>query len=47
MLSTTKLGAFSLTQPKANDKLFKKHQFTPHMVSPFEQYKQQLSGNVS
>ena len=47
MLSTSKLGAFSLTQPKANEKLYKKHKFTQHMISPFEEYKYQLSGNVS
>jgi len=46
MLSTSKLGNFCLAQPKTNDKLYKKHKYTPHMISPYEQYKLQLTSNV-
>lgn len=46
-MSTSKLASFSLAPSTTNDKLFRKHKFTHHMVSPFEQYRQQLSSNVT
>ncbi len=47
MLSTSKIGAFTLSHSATNDKLYKKHKFTTHMISPFEQYKTQLNSNAN
>lgn len=39
MLSTSKIGTFTLSHMPTNEKLFKKNKFTPHLLSPLEQYK--------
>jgi hypothetical protein len=46
MLSTSKLIGFNLSEPKPNDKLYKKSKFTPHMISAYEQHKNELGQHV-
>lgn len=46
MLSTSKLGAFCLSQTQPTDKLYKKHKFSSHMISPYDQYKTHLNSNT-
>lgn len=46
MMATSKLGGFCLPQLQLCEKTFKKHKFTSHLISPYDQYKTQLTSNI-
>lgn len=46
MLSTTKIGTYTLDHGHCNEKLFKKNKFSPHMLSPLDNYKSELNTNA-